>query len=119
MAENTAFFEAYRYVLQGMKDIMPSRIANGWMHERRRKTLSDDVIPMSSYIVKCKTTIKHPAYLTKHGRAVKMDLRPLFKEGTRYSSSMVTITDPQSWPDLDKLELNSSQVYTKLFIYSY
>ncbi|XP_067871920.1 NFX1-type zinc finger-containing protein 1-like [Heterodontus francisci] len=59
MVESPAFFEAYRHVLQGLQEMDVKRV------------------PFQRYIVKCKTTVRPPAYLQQ--RNVSLDLRPLLR----------------------------------------
>eukprot|EP00061_Rhincodon_typus_P008807 g31748.t1 len=59
MVESRAFFEAYRHVLLTLQAI------------------DDDQLPFQRYIVKCKPSVRPPAYLRQH--SVTLDLLPLLR----------------------------------------
>ena len=91
MAETTAYFEAYRHVLEGLREMK-------------------DSLPMSRYLVDCNPTIKPPQYLLSARGTGQMDLSSLLRDNSRCVASAVTIINPQRWPPLEQTTLNVSQV---------
>ncbi|NXU40378.1 ZNFX1 protein, partial [Drymodes brunneopygia] len=93
MVETTAYFEAYRHVLEGLQ-----------------KTREED-IPFQKYIVECDTRVKEPAYLTED---TAYDLAPLaktsLKEKSPDSLKSVHILDPDQWLSMEALKLDESQM---------
>ena len=96
MAETTAYFEAYRHVLEGLREMK-------------------DSLPMSRYLVDCNPTIKPPQYLLSARGTGQMDLSSLLRDNSRCDASAVTIINPQRWPPLEQTTLNVSQVRMSLF----
>ncbi|TRY97417.1 hypothetical protein DNTS_016604 [Danionella cerebrum] len=88
MVETTAYFEAYRYVLEGLQE------------------LSQDEFPFQRYIVQCVTAVDPPAYLRVEGRTY--DLSPVAPKGQ--SIPRFNPLTPQAWPDEEKLGLDESQL---------
>ena len=91
MAETTAYFEAYRHVLEGLREMK-------------------DSLPMSRYLVDCNPTIKPPQYLLSSTKMEQMNLSSLLRGDSRYDASAVTVINPQRWPPLKETTLNASQV---------
>ena len=91
MAETTAYFEAYRHVLEGLQEMK-------------------DALPMARYLVECNPTIKPPQYLLSARGTGQMDLSSLLREDSRWDASAVTIINPQRWPPREETTLNESQV---------
>ena len=91
MAETTAFFVAYRHVLEGLQEMK-------------------DGLPMARYLVECNPTIKPPQYLLSARGTGQMDLSSLLREDSRWDASAVTIINPQRWPPREETTLNESQV---------
>ena len=91
MAETTAYFEAYRHVLEGLREMK-------------------DALPMARYLVECNPTIKPPQYLLSAMGTGQMDLSSLLRKGSRWNASAVTIINPQRWPPREETTLNDSQV---------
>lgn len=93
MVETTAYFEAYRHVLEGLQ-----------------KTREED-IPFQKYIVECDTHVKEPAYLTED---TAYNLAPLvntaYKEKRPDSLKSVYILDPKQWLSMEALKLDESQM---------
>ncbi|NWY45192.1 ZNFX1 protein, partial [Sylvia atricapilla] len=93
MVETTAYFEAYRHVLEGLQ-----------------KTREGD-IPFQKYIVECDTQVKEPAYLTED---TAYNLAPLVKtsceEKCLDNLKSVCILDPNQWLSLEALKLDESQM---------
>ncbi|TRZ20766.1 hypothetical protein HGM15179_006244 [Zosterops borbonicus] len=93
MVETTAYFEAYRHVLEGLQ-----------------KTREED-IPFQKYIVECDTQVKEPAYLTEN---TIYNLAPLMKTSAEEkdpdSLKSVYILDPNQWLSMEALKLDESQM---------
>lgn len=101
MVETTAYFEAYRHVLEGLQEIQ-----------------AEDV-PFQKYIVNCNTDIQAPKYLSFHSR---YDLEPLMKEKSKRSETTgdlfeflhkktkINVLDNASWPSKEELNLDDSQM---------
>ncbi|NXA73722.1 ZNFX1 protein, partial [Thryothorus ludovicianus] len=93
MVETTAYFEAYRHVLEGLQ-----------------KTQGED-IPFQKYIVECDTEVKEPAYLTED---TAYDFAPLVKtsRGEKCPDSLksVHVLDSNQWPSMEALKLDESQM---------
>jgi len=117
MVESTVYFEAYRHVLEGLKEVEPQKL------------------PFQNYIVNCQKHVDTPAYLRNRLRGrVTFDLTPIMKKGninstgsTSTSREMrlrltglnirdndrsgtdVPLLSPASWPSAEDLELDDSQ----------
>ncbi|GCB62108.1 hypothetical protein scyTo_0000002 [Scyliorhinus torazame] len=102
MVETTAYFEAYRHVLEGLQEIQ-----------------GEDV-PFQKYIVACDTEIQVPRYLAFNN---SYDLEALMngksqdsKENTGqineslHRNTKVNVLDPASWPSKEELNLDESQM---------
>ncbi|XP_053401223.1 NFX1-type zinc finger-containing protein 1-like [Mercenaria mercenaria] len=87
MAETTAYFEAFRYVLEGLQEM-------------------DDKMPLQRYLIDCETTLKPPKYLL-HAGGPKYDFTCLLKEEEAISKFPVLNTP--LWPSATDLGLDSSQ----------
>ncbi|XP_063329532.1 NFX1-type zinc finger-containing protein 1 [Pelmatolapia mariae] len=89
MVETTAYFEAYRYVLEGLQ-------------EQR-----EDDLPFQRYIVECKTDVQPPAYLRRNDN---YDLSSVadrdYKTGIRPFHSLKA----EAWPRMEELGLDESQM---------
>ncbi|XP_037356024.1 NFX1-type zinc finger-containing protein 1 [Talpa occidentalis] len=104
MVETTAYFEAYRHVLEGLQEI------------------KEEDVPFQRNIVECDSHVKEPIYLLRGGR---YDLTPLIKnlsatgeplrdaDGLRHSR--VNVLDPSQWPSKEVLELDDSQMQALQF----
>lgn len=111
MAETTAYFEAYRHVLEGlqeMKSDLPLEEKEASDEEVDFKTM-DMVFPFARYVIKCSQTIKPPAYLTRSGKAAKMNLKTILGNGKQQIAS-VNMLNPGSWPILKNTVFDASQV---------
>ena len=95
MAETTAYFEAYRHVLEGLREMK-------------------DALPMARYLVDCSPTIKPPQYLLSATGTGQMNLSSLRRKNSRWDASAVTIINPQRWPPLEETTLNESQVRLRI-----
>ncbi|XP_068769058.1 NFX1-type zinc finger-containing protein 1 isoform X2 [Struthio camelus] len=97
MVETTAYFEAYRHVLEGLQEIR------------------EEDIPFQKYIVECDARVKEPAYLTvgtTYNFAPLMEDPPrdeeMYPDGLRRQS--VNVLDPNQWPSMESLRLDESQM---------
>ncbi|XP_008580068.1 PREDICTED: NFX1-type zinc finger-containing protein 1 isoform X2 [Galeopterus variegatus] len=99
MVETTAYFEAYRHVLEGLQEVQ------------------EEDVPFQRNIVECNSDVKEPRYLLMGGRydftslienpsATGESLRNA--EGFRYSR--VNVLDPNQWPSKEALNLDDSQM---------
>ena len=86
MAETTAYYEAYRHILQGLQETQS--------------------MPLQRYIIDCDTTVKPPEYLLHLG-GPKYDFSSLLKDGCGLSEFPVLNTF--LWPKESSLELDPSQ----------
>uniref|UniRef100_A0A8V1A0C1 Zinc finger NFX1-type containing 1 n=1 Tax=Gallus gallus TaxID=9031 RepID=A0A8V1A0C1_CHICK len=97
MVETTAYFEAYRHVLEGLQEIQ------------------EEDIPFQKYIVECDVQLKEPAYLKMD---TKYNFAPLtedtlsdeetYLDGLRRQN--VRVLDPNQWPSMETLGLDESQM---------
>ncbi|KAG7326586.1 hypothetical protein KOW79_009987 [Hemibagrus wyckioides] len=90
MVETTAYFEAYRYVLEGLQE------------------QDEDDLPFQSYIVKCNPDVLPPAYLMPV--AVTYDLDSITAEGHMGSVKPFNPLNPNAWPTEEQLGLDDSQL---------
>ncbi|NXS77528.1 ZNFX1 protein, partial [Erpornis zantholeuca] len=93
MVETTAYFEAYRHVLEGLQKM-------------REKD-----IPFQKYIVECDAQVKEPAYLRED---TAYNLAPLVNTSCKKqcpdSLKSVNILDPDQWLSMEALRLDESQM---------
>ncbi|NWV70453.1 ZNFX1 protein, partial [Malurus elegans] len=93
MVETTAYFEAYRHVLEGLQEM--------------RK----EDIPFPKYIVECDADVKEPAYLTED---TAYNFAPLVKtsrlEKCPDTLRSVCVLDPNQWLSMEALKLDDSQI---------
>ncbi|XP_030388737.1 NFX1-type zinc finger-containing protein 1 [Gopherus evgoodei] len=101
MVETTAYFEAYRHVLEGLQEIQ------------------EEDIPFQKYIVECDVLVKEPAYLamgsTYNLAPLIEEPSPVGKEGFLVSPDdlrrrRVNVLDPNQWPSMEALKLDESQM---------
>ena len=94
MVESAAYFEAYRHILQQLKQITP------------------ESFPFQEYLVHCNTDVKPPQYLrsAKSRGQVQYDLRETLGMPDVHAANKVSICDHQSWPYADDVNLNVSQL---------
>ncbi|XP_041041003.1 NFX1-type zinc finger-containing protein 1-like isoform X2 [Carcharodon carcharias] len=103
MVETTAYFEAYRHILEGLKEI------------------KDNELPFQKYIIECQPHVAGPKYLT-HGYQ-NYTLEPLMKEQTFKSPmqsvmavlstnllNVNSVCDFRKWPSKEKLNFDESQM---------
>ncbi|XP_061584227.1 NFX1-type zinc finger-containing protein 1, partial [Cololabis saira] len=89
MVETTAYFEAYRYVLEGLK-------------EQTAQSL-----PFQRYIVDCSTDVQPPAYLKKRDI---YDLSSIANPDNKDSMRPFCSLEPDAWPSMETLGLDESQL---------
>ncbi|XP_019395339.1 PREDICTED: NFX1-type zinc finger-containing protein 1, partial [Crocodylus porosus] len=100
MVETTAYFEAYRHVLEGLQEVQ------------------EEDVPFQKYIVECDTLVGEPAYL-RTGSAY--NLAPLLEEPSPDGEGglaspeglrrpRVNVLDPSQWPSMEALKLDESQM---------
>ncbi|XP_004698372.1 NFX1-type zinc finger-containing protein 1 [Echinops telfairi] len=99
MVETTAYFEAYRHVLEGLQEVQ------------------EEDVPFQRNIIECDSHVKEPRYLLMGG---KYDFTPLIEnpsatgkplgntEGLRHPK--VNVLDPSQWPSKEMLKLDTSQM---------
>lgn len=92
MAETTAYFEAYRHVLEGLQEV-------------------EATFPMSRYIVDCQKMVKPPAYLIEGDSPAKMNLKSLLHSDSAFNASEVTVINPKTWPSHEDTVCNAGQVW--------
>ncbi|NXG51676.1 ZNFX1 protein, partial [Psilopogon haemacephalus] len=95
MVETTAYFEAYRHVLEGLQEVQ------------------EEDVPFQKYIVECDVQLKPPAYLTA---GTTYDLAPLVKLSAdekmhldSWGRRNCCILNPSQWPSMETLGLDESQ----------
>ncbi|KAG1963351.1 NFX1-type zinc finger-containing protein 1 [Pimephales promelas] len=89
MVETTAYFEAYRYVLEGLQEE------------------DENDVPFQRYIVECNTEVDPPAYLRVEGRSY--DLSCITAEGQEKIPPFNPLTQ-HAWPDEETMGLDESQL---------
>uniref|UniRef100_A0A8C9W6D5 Zinc finger NFX1-type containing 1 n=1 Tax=Scleropages formosus TaxID=113540 RepID=A0A8C9W6D5_SCLFO len=89
MVETTAYFEAYRHVLEGLQ-------------EEEAENL-----PFQRYIVECNKEIRSPAYLTMGEEFV---LKAIAAKGFEKSMKPFSVLDQGAWPSMEQLGLDESQM---------
>lgn len=104
MVETTAYFEAYRHVLEGLQDIQ------------------EDDVPFQKNIVECDSHVNEPRYLLMGGR---YDFTPLIENPSATGRSLrmakvvrrpgVNILDRSQWPSKEALKLDESQMQALQF----
>ncbi|XP_015334920.1 NFX1-type zinc finger-containing protein 1 [Marmota marmota marmota] len=99
MVETTAYFEAYRHVLEGLQEVQ------------------EEDVPFQRNIVECDSHVKEPRYLIMGGR---YDFTPLIENPSATGESLrtveglrrprVNVLDPSQWPSKEALKLDDSQM---------
>ncbi|XP_034531554.1 NFX1-type zinc finger-containing protein 1 isoform X2 [Notolabrus celidotus] len=89
MVETTAYFEAYRYVLEGLQ-------------EQR-----EDRLPFERYIVECSSDVEPPAYLRRNDI---YDLKAIAEPKHKRTIKPFRSLHPKTWPKLEELGLDESQM---------
>ncbi|XP_022092111.1 NFX1-type zinc finger-containing protein 1-like [Acanthaster planci] len=108
MAESSAYFEAYRHVLQGLQEVRGNSL------------------PLQRYIIEVSCDVKPPQYL-RHDRFSTYDLSPLTHTAEEVDkddeskllstlrrvstkASAVQVLTPSTWPQAETLHLDDSQL---------
>jgi hypothetical protein len=99
MVETTAYFEAYRHVLEGLQEVQ------------------EEDVPFQRNIVECDPHVSEPRYLLMGGR---YDFTPLIESPSATTESLrnaeglrrprVNVLDISQWPSKDALKLDDSQM---------
>lgn len=99
MVETTAYFEAYRHVLEGLQEVQ------------------EEDVPFQRNIVECDSHVKEPRYLLMGGR---YDFTPLIENPSTIGESWrileglrrpkVNVLDLSQWPSKEALKLDDSQM---------
>ena len=94
MVESPAYFEAYRYVLRGLKE------------------LDEESLPFKKYLVECSAEVDPPEYLRKDENEglVCYDLSKALDIPGVPNATAVPVLQCDAWPPVRKLPLNSSQL---------
>ncbi|XP_006881685.1 PREDICTED: NFX1-type zinc finger-containing protein 1 [Elephantulus edwardii] len=99
MVETTAYFEAYRHVLEGLQEVQ------------------EEDVPFQRNIIECDSDVSEPRYLLKGGT---YDFTSLIENPSATGKSLrnaevlrrrpVNILDPSQWPSKEALRLDDSQM---------
>ncbi|KAM6979789.1 NFX1-type zinc finger-containing protein 1 [Aplochiton taeniatus] len=89
MVETTAYFEAYRHVLQGLQE------------------QEVEELPFQRYIVECNKEVRPPAYLRIEDT---YDLSDISKGEHKGTVKPFHSLAPEAWPPMDRLGLDESQM---------
>ena len=94
LVEAPAFFEAYRHVLKGLQG------------------LNETNMPFTKYLVECSAEVDPPEYLMREGDQdpVCYDLSKALDVPNLTKAKKVPVLEPEAWPSVDTLHLNSSQL---------
>ncbi|KAL9976043.1 hypothetical protein ACROYT_G013277 [Oculina patagonica] len=94
MVESPAFFEAYRHVLKGLKE------------------LNEDSMPFTKYLVECSAQVEPPEYLRREDDQdpVFYDLSKALTARNSPKLKQLPVLKPEAWPSADTLSLNGSQL---------
>nr|XP_046239135.1 NFX1-type zinc finger-containing protein 1 [Scatophagus argus] len=89
MIETTAYFEAYRYVLEGLQE------------------QDEDRLPFQRYIVECNTDVLPPAYLQRQDT---YDLHSVADPEYKVRIQPFHSLEEKAWPKMEELGLDDSQM---------
>ncbi|KAF7649472.1 hypothetical protein LDENG_00140980 [Lucifuga dentata] len=89
MVETSAYFEAYRYVLEGLQE------------------QKEDELPFQRYIVECSSDVQPPVYLRRNDT---YDLSSIADHGCKDKIVPFHSLQPDAWPSMEKLGLDESQM---------
>ena len=94
MVESPAYFEAYRHVLKGLKE------------------LDETTLPFKKYLVECNQKVDPPEYLRRDDTKppVCYDLRRALSIRGATNAKAVPVLQPEAWPPVKALPLNNSQL---------
>ena len=93
MVESPAYYEAYRHVLKGLKEV------------------DETTMPFKKYLVECSYDVDPPEYLRREQsqEPVCYDLRSALDVPDETNASRIPVLQPRAWPSVEILPLNSSQ----------
>ena len=93
IVESPAYYEAYRHVLKGLKEI------------------DETTMPFKKYLVECSEDVDPPEYLRREDsqEPVCYDLSLALDVPDETNASRVPVLLPRAWPSVEILPLNSSQ----------
>lgn len=91
MVESPAYFESYRYVLKGLKE------------------LDESNLPFKKYLVECSAEVDPPEYLRRIDTE-KPVCYNLSKALRVSNATSVPVLEPAAWPSAKTLSMNSSQL---------
>ncbi|XP_058859424.1 NFX1-type zinc finger-containing protein 1-like, partial [Acipenser ruthenus] len=89
MVETTAYFEAYRHVLEGLQEE------------------EEEDLPFQRYIVQCQKDVAEPAYLRAGPGAYDLSSIAAPPGGLQVPCNVL---DPDAWPSMEELGLDESQL---------
>uniref|UniRef100_A0A7N6AWJ7 RZ-type domain-containing protein n=1 Tax=Anabas testudineus TaxID=64144 RepID=A0A7N6AWJ7_ANATE len=89
MVETTAYFEAYRYVLEGLQE------------------QEEEDLPFQRYIVECNTVVQPPAYLQRRDT---YDLSSIAEPDYKDTVLPFHTLEAEAWPRMEELGLDESQM---------
>ena len=95
MVESPAYFEAYRYVLKGLKE------------------LDEATLPFKKYLVECREQVDPPEYLRHNDterEPVCYDLSKALDIPDATNATAVPVLHREAWSSVETLHLNSSQL---------
>ncbi|XP_074616895.1 uncharacterized protein LOC141876266 isoform X2 [Acropora palmata] len=94
MVEPPNYFEAYRHVLKGLQE------------------LDDSTLPFPKYLIECNKEVDPPKYLRRDDsqQPICYDLSKALNVSPRYKATAVPVLQPEEWPPVKALPLNSSQL---------
>ena len=95
MVESPAYFEAYRHVLKGLKE------------------LDESNLPFQKYLVQCSGDVDPPEYLRRDDtleQPVCYDLSKALDVADVSHAKKVPVLQPEAWPPVNELPLNNSQL---------
>ena len=94
MVESPAYFEAYRHVLKGLKE------------------LDETTLPFKKYLVECSEEVDPPEYLRRDDtdELVCYDLSKALNLPNISTAKAVPVLQPGAWPSVETLSLNRSQL---------
>ncbi len=93
MVESPAYYETYRHVLKGLKE------------------LDETTMPFKKYLVECSEDVDPPEYLRREDseEPVCYDLSLALDVPDSMEASRVPVLQPEAWPSVETLPLNRSQ----------
>jgi len=94
MVESPAYYEAYRHVLKGLKEV------------------DETTMPFKKYLIECSEDVDPPEYLRREDsqEPVCYNLRLALDVPDAINASRVPVLQLEAWPSVEILPLNSSQL---------